>query len=745
MAAACPLLGTVLQGPIGTANTARLFTGRIVISPSQQWTNAAGNTVAKVDVTVDVTAGTITAVDGVAQSSVNLEPNDTTLNPSSGTYYTFTFIGASPNRSYELKYSVPTSGSPVTLAGLNLLTVAGTPLYPYLSAGTLYTDPAWLVLTKLGSTISLVDGDIPGNLKRYANLQAAITGSATKHLWIPCGSYMSASVTISSAIRIEGASRDCVTITFSGSPDIGAYVTANNVEISGISFAGATGKAFYLYGVSQIRFHDNRVSGGGAVTTATLPLGGVWYQDADDVTIEKNEFTGNGPVSGSPVQNTHDIGGNFYIMRSAFSTRIRMNNNRFWANNTAVNVGVFNTSDSEANGNITDQNNATAGGSNDGYGIMFYGSGSRTMTSAARSSNVLTVVTSTPHLFWVGAHVIAKDSTPAGASYFDFDCVVSTVPDSTHFTCPQTGPDDTATGGVVNLSPQNISVQGNKIRNTAGTGIYMQSYTDYVVEANQMWNVAQQQSPVSLCAAGIGLQTPRRVRVFGNDVNGSTQDGICVASGESVAVGHNTVVSALNGINLRAYLRDCSFTTNTVEGGSYGFYEGSSTTVWRLAVEGNVLRFQTTAGVYMFGNTNDSQFSGNQILPWPAATYGILVGVQGGTGTNNVLISGNTLYGLYQGLRSMTTGGIATYGNRNLVSNNRISFTGGNSIVDNSTDSVFSGNFIFGSNTFALALNNSVRAQSLNNTMLSNISVPWTYSATTWASGNRRSVPIVIQ
>ncbi len=722
----CPLFaGTTITGPLRTPNTVTPFTGTIVITPSVQFTNTAGEIVAQVPVTVTVTAGSF---------SVDLEPTDLATNPSNP-YYTFVFYPTG-QASYMQRYRVPTSATSLTIADLDLLTAAAPAAYSYLYSTGHYTDPAWLTLTKMGSTISLVDGDLPGNLTRYASLQAAITGSATKHLWIPCGSYTSGAVTISSAIRIEGASRDCVTITFTGSPDIGIYITASNVEISGISFAGATGKTVYIDTVSKIRFHDSRVSGGGAVTTATLPLGGVWYQDADDVTIERNEFTANGPTSGAPVQNTHDVGGNFYIIRSAFSKNVRVNSNRFYSSNTAVNVGIFNTSDSEALNNIADQNNATAGADTDGYGVMFYGSASRNITSMSRTSNVLTVVTSTAHLFWVGAHVVMKDATPAGSSYFDGDCTVATVADSTHFTCTDSGPNDTATGGVVNLSPQNITVRGNLIRNTAGNGIYIQSYTDSTIEGNHMFTVGQQQSPTSLCVGGIGVQSGRRMRVIGNEINGSTQDGICIASGESSTFARNTIVGAVNGINLRSYARDLNISGNTIEGGAQGINEPTTTTNWRLVINGNTLRFQTAAPIYFLGNSNDTQITNNNILPWPGAAYGIMMGVQGGTGTHNNLISGNILYGLYEGLRSMNTAGLIFYGNNNQVTNNRLSYMQQNAIQDNSTDSVIKNNYIYGGNNYCMVLTNATRTQAKDNFCISNTN-KILHSATTTGSGNK--------
>ncbi len=727
LALVCPLFGTTITGPLKTPNTATPFTGRIEVTPSNQWTNIAGEIVTASPITIIVTGGNF---------SIDLEPTDTAVNPNNP-YYTFVFYPTG-GQSYTKQYHVQTSLTALTIADLGLLTTAAPPVYSYLYSTQNYVDPAWLTLTKLGSTISVVDGDIPGNLKRYANLQAAITGSATKHLWIPCGSYLSGGVTISSAIRIEGSSRDCVAVTFTGSPDIGVYITASNVEISGIYFTGTSGKAVYVDTVSRFRFHDNRVSGGGALTTGTLPLGGVWGQDSDDATIERNEFTANGPSSGAPIQNTHDVGWNFYIIRPSFSKNVRVTGNKFFSSNTAANVGLFNTSDAEVERNIIDQNNVTAGANTDGYGVMFYGSGGTSITSMSRVSNVLTAVTSTAHHFWVGAHVIMKDATPAGSSYFDGDCVVTTVSDNTHFTCSDPGPNDTATGGVVNLSPQNVTVRGNLIRNTAGNGIYMQSYTDSTVEANHMWTVGQQQSPTSLCVGGIGLQSARRVRVATNEINGSTQDGICIASGEALTVVDNTIVGAVNGINLRSYVRDSTIAKNTIEGGAQGINEPTTTTNWRLTINANTLRFQTAAGIYFLGNSNDTKFTENTILPWPGAAYGMLMGVQGGTGSHNNLISGNIFYGLYEGLRSMTTAALIFYGNNNQVSDNRLSYMQQNAIQDNSTDSVIKNNYIYGGNNYCIVSTSATRSQALNNYCISNTN-KIAYSASSLGSGNKFS------
>lgn len=71
------------------------------------------------------------------------------------------------------------------------------------------------------------------------------------------------------------------------------------------------------------------------------------------------------------------------------------------------------------------------------------------ITSAARTSNVVTVVTATVYPFPVGASVVIAGTSPAGATSFNGTFTIVAATNGTHFTFAQTAADDTATGGTV--------------------------------------------------------------------------------------------------------------------------------------------------------------------------------------------------------------------------------------------------------------------------------------------------------
>src|SRR4051812_22771670 len=107
LALVCPLIASTLNGPVAGPNTARPFTGKIIITPSRHWVSISGVEVAQIPVTLTVVAGSISAVDGVAATSLDFEPTDT-ASPA-GVWYTFEFFTSSSKSSYQVRYQVPTS------------------------------------------------------------------------------------------------------------------------------------------------------------------------------------------------------------------------------------------------------------------------------------------------------------------------------------------------------------------------------------------------------------------------------------------------------------------------------------------------------------------------------------------------------------------------------------------------------------------------------------------------------------
>lgn len=74
-------------------------------------------------------------------------------------------------------------------------------------------------------------------------------------------------------------------------------------------------------------------------------------------------------------------------------------------------------------------------------------------------------------------------------------------------------------------------VLGNNIRNTEGTGLYLQSIVDCVVDENNFEDVARLQPDATLVVAAIGVSESVGVAIGGaNRVKNSGKDGICISS-----------------------------------------------------------------------------------------------------------------------------------------------------------------------------------------------------------------------
>lgn len=92
------------------------------------------------------------------------------------------------------------------------------------------------------------------------------------------------------------------------------------------------------------------------------------------------------------------------------------------------------------------------------------------ITSAARTTNVVTVTLAAAGPFAVGDTVVIAGTEPAGATNFNGTFVVASVPTGVTFTFAQTASDDTATGGTATGTS---IYEPMPVLNTAGTAFAM--------------------------------------------------------------------------------------------------------------------------------------------------------------------------------------------------------------------------------------------------------------------------------
>jgi parallel beta-helix repeat protein len=170
-------------------------------------------------------------------------------------------------------------------------------------------------------------------------------------------------------------------------------------------------------------------------------------------------------------------------------------------------------------------------------------------------------------------------------NWIDQNDVIYTTPTSTGY-----GIIFYSTVGSPNVCRHN-RVEGNYVTNTAGTGIYLQSSPDSVVEHNVLHEVAQQEidtmltvGGITAIGGGIGGVVPMAsgIKILDNTVDGSASNGIELANTEGAVVSANVIKNVQKyAIHLRGNNAQTSVTGNTVLGASMciGSVNGNASSV----------------------------------------------------------------------------------------------------------------------------------------------------------------------
>ena len=490
--------------------------------------------------------------------------------------------------------------------------------------------------------------------------------------------------------------------------------------LKGATSPATLGRVLYGLDCSNVNIHDSLVTGGGASDSGYVPYGGLWFQDCDNVTIENNEFTANGPTIGFPKQGVADLGTNPFVIRAGVSHGFKILKNHVHGSHADISFAFNNLGDSEAVDNTIDENNTVnhhifPNPTSGGYGIMFYGAGGVAVKSLTRRSGIVTAVTSPNHEA-VGDHVRVTSTRSVGGTLFDGDFIILTRPDSTHLTWAQTAPDDTAAdAGSVNISPQHVVVSDNTVRNTAGSSIYLQSVTDSTVDMNTVSNSSQQENPFSLCVGGISLTAPVRVTVIGNIIGGNTQDGICVSLGVDTTISGNTINAGKNGINMRGYFNSGKITNNKVQGGGVGINVPVGSLLYNSSITENTVSRQTVQGMY-FGAAQKSTLGHNIFVPGPTTSYGLNIDSQKFASADNT-IKNNVINGLLPGgAKGFHAAGVKLAGTNHVVEGNTLSNMASDALEDAGTGSTYSQNSGTGNAKHGLVLN-SINCVASNNSV----------------------------
>jgi parallel beta-helix repeat protein len=530
------------------------------------------------------------------------------------------------------------------------------------------------------------------------SLQTIVTAAgASSDVWLPCGVFNQGSLLTlaNSGVHFHGVSYLCTTINFTTTA--GLQVAATGIEIDNIRFQGATGQYTIVVtpaAVSNFKFHDNFVTGSGTgaslSTNAALwlqaPLAHVW--------IERNIFTGNGAAFPNNGYTVLVDGSN-----AGYVSDVHFDKNLVFANVNTINFSGFNCVDCEVADNYIDQNNQISGGGS-GYGILIYAQGyaSAGLTSIARVSNQVTAVQagSTTWTYAVGQRITITQ-TKFGTNGTNFNGVFQLT--AATLTGPgwtlvwsQTAIDDSVSTPSTSLTNAvwGAKVHGNTVRNTGGTGIYVQSGNDFDVSGNYLYNTDLQQVPGSLQYGAINVIGINGTVAHNTIVGVGVGPGIALANSMNVATTGNTVTDVFKqGIQL-TNLMDSTIDGNTVKaaaaGGIIGSGTGTATNAFKVSMTGNdVWTAAGSEGIDLLGTDVQVSITGGSIHGPPS---GVGASSQMRLGVNTSFIKVDGVHVDCRADNSTTVTqlyGIRSQGTNNSIRNNVItgcSLTNGAGIAD---------------------------------------------------------------
>jgi putative cofactor-binding repeat protein len=434
----------------------------------------------------------------------------------------------------------------------------------------------------------------PADLPRNLSLQAAV--DAGTDLKLPCGvTVLTSGLTVRSGNRHISGAGPCTVLNFVGTRlEYAIAITASNVELDHLTISAEPGvlcRGVSMGNVSHVFVHDLTISGAGTVSPqAGLPAA-IRFLDVTDLVLRDNDISGTGPATGNAAG--YDI-----LSDSGASRRISVEGNRIHGSNSTICIALFNVDDATVENNFIDQSHAydhsKAEDAGQGYGIVLYGAGQRTIDTGpsglVRSRNVVVMKTKTPHSFSVGQHIVINQATSTGGTDFNGDFKVTSAPTPTTLTFAQEGPDDNGGSGVVNPSFSSARVAMNTVTNTAGSGIYLQAYTDSVVEGNVITAFGQLMQDTSLPEGGVALMSPMRVIVKDNFIDGSIQNGVALAQGHAVTIIDNVIGHVKYGVQARGVNQDVHIRGNIVHGVALGISLPTSTPASVFELVDNTIR-----------------------------------------------------------------------------------------------------------------------------------------------------------
>jgi parallel beta-helix repeat protein len=237
------------------------------------------------------------------------------------------------------------------------------------------------------------------------------------------------------------------------------------------------------------------------------------------------------------------------------------------------------------------------------------------------------------------------------------------------------------------------SVTGNVVKDTQGTGIYLQEPTDVTCTGNVCDTTCTVQTDGTLPVAGIALNTPTRCTVSGNVIKSPGRDGIVASNGVKTVINANTIeLAGQAGIRLRGNASRMVISSNSVDGCSANVYTDATGTKTGCVISNNSLTNATgTSRGIDIQSLNDSLVSGNVVSTSGGHGIIIIAGTRNIIESNKCLDNGANAANTYSGIFNQATNsdvrdnlsgnsgatgqqyGITSNGNYCLVQNNDVS------------------------------------------------------------------------
>lgn len=200
-------------------------------------------------------------------------------------------------------------------------------------------------------------------------LALATAGRNGGTVTVPSGRYLvKRSLHVRDGVTLQGLGRESVIDHVSGEPAVIVCVDAREGGVHNLRLVGKFAFGLVIERSSSITVGGCFVSGGTERWLTSGYCGGIFLTQSDDITLEDNEFTGNGRIGGGVLSSDIQVNG---FGNNVHSRRIRIFRNRCHSTETQCCIAAYDVQQSEITGN-TCSGAKTGPNNNNGYGILIY-------------------------------------------------------------------------------------------------------------------------------------------------------------------------------------------------------------------------------------------------------------------------------------------------------------------------------------------------------------------------------------